>query len=63
MLSVCYVAFRRILELGSLVFRSAEFKELEIVVFRHQLAVLRPPAPLAFNRRTRTSGTNTASFA
>ena len=41
MLSVCYVAFRRVLQLVLLLFRSTEFKELEIVVLRHELALLR----------------------
>ena len=41
MLSVCYVAFQRVLQLVFLLFRSTEFKELEIVVLRHELAVLR----------------------
>lgn len=41
MLSACYVGLQRILQLVSLLFRSTEFKELEIVVLRHQLAVLR----------------------
>jgi putative transposase len=40
-LSVCYVAFRRVLQLVLLLFRSTEFKELEIVVLRHELALLR----------------------
>jgi hypothetical protein len=40
-LSVCYVAFQRLLQLVGLVFRSTEFKELEIVVLRHELALLR----------------------
>jgi putative transposase len=39
--SVCYLAFRCVLQLVLLGHRSTEFKELEIVVFRHQLAVLR----------------------
>ena len=43
MLSVCYVALHRGLELIFLLFRSPEFKELEIVVLRHELAVLRRP--------------------
>ena len=42
MLSVCYVAFRRVLQLVVLLFRSTEFKELEIVVLRHELGLLRP---------------------
>ena len=41
MLSVCYVAFRRVLQLVVLLFRATEFKELEIVVLRHELALLR----------------------
>jgi hypothetical protein len=36
-LSVCYVAFRRVLQLVFLLFRSTEFKELEIVVLSHEL--------------------------
>jgi transposase InsO family protein len=39
--SFCYVVFRRVLQLAALRFRSEEFKELEIVVLRHELAVLR----------------------
>ena len=41
MLSVCYVALQRVLQLVFLLFRSPEFRELEIVVLRHELAVLR----------------------
>jgi len=40
-LALCYVAFQRLLQLVLLLFRSSEFKELEIVVLRHELAVLR----------------------
>jgi len=40
-LSILYVAFQRVLQLVFLLFRSSEFKELEIVVLRHELAVLR----------------------
>ena len=40
-LSVCYVALQRVLQFVALAFRSREFKELEIVVLRHELAVLR----------------------
>ena len=40
-LSVVYVAFQRVLQLVSLLFRSADSKELEIVVLRHELAILR----------------------
>jgi putative transposase len=36
-----YLALRRALELVALCFRSTEFKELEIVVLRHELEVLR----------------------
>jgi transposase InsO family protein len=39
--SLCYLAFRCVLRLVLLCPRSTEFKELEIVVLRHQLAVLR----------------------
>ena len=41
MLSVCFVAFQRVLQLVLLLFRSTEFKELEIIVLRHELALLR----------------------
>ena len=39
MLSVCYIAFQRLLQPVGLVFRSPEFKELEVVVPRHELAL------------------------
>jgi hypothetical protein len=39
--SFCYVVLRRVLQLVALRFRSNAFKELEIVVLRHELAVLR----------------------
>ena len=39
--SLYYVMLRRVLQLAALRFRSEEFKELEIVVLRHELAVLR----------------------
>jgi putative transposase len=42
--SFCYVVLRRVLQLAALRFRSNEFKELEIVVLRHELAVLRRQA-------------------
>jgi putative transposase len=42
--SFCYVVLGSVLELAALRFRSAEFKELEIVVLRHELAVLRRQA-------------------
>jgi putative transposase len=41
LLSVIYVALQRILQLVSLLFRSSDSKELEIVVLRHEVAVLR----------------------
>jgi hypothetical protein len=41
LLSVCYITIHSILQLVSLLFRSTAFKELEIVVLRHELAVLR----------------------
>ena len=40
-LSLCYVVLRRILQLAVLLVRSNDFKELEIVVLRHELAILR----------------------
>ncbi len=39
--SLLYLLFRRALVVAALRFRSREFKELEIVVLRHELAVLR----------------------
>jgi putative transposase len=39
--SLCYFVLRRLLQLAALRFRPDEFKELEIVVLRHELAVLR----------------------
>src|SRR5438874_5972321 len=36
-----YVVARRVLELALLRFRSQSYKELEIVVLRHELAILR----------------------
>jgi transposase-like protein DUF772 len=39
--TVVYVALRRILQLAALLFRSGDSKALEIVVLRHELAILR----------------------
>ena len=39
--SLCCVVLRRVLQLAALRCRSEEFKELEIMVLRHELAVLR----------------------
>jgi putative transposase len=39
--SFLYVMFGRVMALALLCFRSSDFKELEIVVLRHELAVLR----------------------
>jgi hypothetical protein len=40
-LSLCYVVLQRVLQLASLRFRSNDFKKLEIVVLRHEPAILR----------------------
>jgi len=40
-LSVLYVALQRVLQLVFLLFRSTQSKDLEIIVLRHELAVLR----------------------
>src|SRR2546426_12515332 len=40
-LSLCYLVLRRILQLAALRVRSNDLKELEIVVLRHELAILR----------------------
>ena len=39
--SLCYVALRWVLQLAVLRVRSNDFKDLEIVVLRHELAILR----------------------
>ena len=40
-LSLSYVVLRRVLQLAALRLRSTDLKELEIVVLRHELAILR----------------------
>ena len=40
-LSFCYLVFRQVLQLAAWRLRSNDFKELEIVVLRHELALLR----------------------
>lgn len=40
-LSLCYVALRWMLQLAALRCRSNEVKDLEIVLLRHELAILR----------------------
>ena len=41
LVSFCYVLLRWLLQFIALRVRSKEFKELEIVVLRHELAILR----------------------
>ena len=41
LVSFCYLVLRRFLQLAALRVRSNGFKELEIVVLRHELAILR----------------------
>ena len=41
LVSLLYVTLQRLLQLVALACRSEEFKELEIVVLRHELAILR----------------------
>jgi putative transposase len=52
--SLCYLAVRCVLQLALLRLRSEEFKELELVVLRHELSVLRRqtarPRPTAADR-------------
>jgi hypothetical protein len=40
-LSLCYLVLRRLLQLAALRLRSNDFTDLEIVVLRHELAILR----------------------
>jgi hypothetical protein len=44
---LCYLVFRCVLQLASLRPRSEDVKELEIVVLRHELSVLRRQAASA----------------
>ena len=39
--SLCYLVVRRVLQLAAWRFRSNDLKELEIVVLRHELGILR----------------------
>src|SRR4030095_16826065 len=41
LVSFCYLVLRRLLQLAALRVRSNDFKELEIIVLRHELAILR----------------------
>jgi putative transposase len=41
LLSLCYLVLRRVLQLVALRCRSNDYNELEIVVLRHELAILR----------------------
>jgi hypothetical protein len=44
LVSFCYVLLRWLLEFVTLYARSKDFKELEIIVLRHELAILRRTA-------------------
>ena len=54
LVSLCYVSLRWLLEFVTLCARSKEFQELEIIVLRHELAILqrttRRPAITAVDR-------------
>jgi putative transposase len=56
LVSLCYVLLRWLLEFVALRARSKEFKDLEIIVLRHELAILRRtarrPAITAVDRET-----------
>jgi hypothetical protein len=59
LVSFCYVLLRWLLECVALRARSSEFKDLEIVVLRHELAILRrtrrgPPIPSGAKTWART---------
>jgi hypothetical protein len=41
LVSFCYLLLRRVLQLATLRVQSNDYKELEIVVLRHELAILR----------------------
>lgn len=61
-LSAVYIAFQRVLQLVLLLFRSTEFKELEIVVLRHELAVPRRQRSGSLNFLVRSAGTLSNSW-
>src|SRR5262252_1903970 len=53
-LSFCYLVLRQVFQLLTLRFRSDDFKDLEILLLRHELAILRRqsrrPSVTAFDR-------------
>jgi len=45
LLSLCYLVLRDVLQLTALRCRSSDFKDIEIIVLRHQPSILRRHTP------------------
>jgi len=67
LVSLCYVSLRWLLEFVALRARSKEFQELEIIVLRHELAILRCTTIASrrkrWGMRSRTAGRNVSTSA